>query len=413
MTARIDAAWLTSTELQAVFRAFADAGSEARVVGGAVRNTLMGLPVTDFDLATPSLPDDIMRIGIANGFAAHPTGIAHGTVTLVVSGKTFEVTTLRSDVETDGRRATVAFTTDWAHDAARRDFTINALYCAKDGSVYDFATGLVDLADRRIRFIGSADTRIREDYLRILRFFRFNAQYCEGTLDADGLAACVALKDGLKRLSAERVHAEVFKLLVAPRAVETLGVMQSHSITAIILPTEVNLERLARLADLEQKLGRVPNAALRLAALAATTSADAQKLSQTLKLSNAEYHAMRDALALASHVSDGMSDVELTALLYRNGRETTANAGLLAAANAAAIADVWVHVLRRIDRLAVPVCPVNGTDVISLGISDGPQIGQILARFESQWLASGADENRQRALVALEKIATHSASAPL
>ncbi len=215
-----DAAWLNSPALAKVFAAFAKSAAELRVVGGATRNALLGRPISDIDLATPALPEVVTEIATKAGLAVHPTGIEHGTVTVVADGVAFEVTTLRRDVETDGRRAVVAFTDDWREDAMRRDFTINAIYVAPDGTIYDPVGGLADLKDQRVRFIGDANDRIREDYLRILRFFRFTAQYGQGRPDPDGFAACTALKAGLTQLSSERVGAEIMKLLDAPRAAE-------------------------------------------------------------------------------------------------------------------------------------------------------------------------------------------------
>ena len=209
-------------ETQAVLAALRRAGHEGRIVGGAVRNALMGKPVADIDIATPATPEQVMRAATAAGLHVIPTGLQHGTVTVVANHVPHEVTTLRRDVATDGRHATVAFTQDWAADAARRDFTINALYCDADGTVHDPLGGYPDLVARRVRFIGSADQRIAEDYLRILRFFRFHAEYASGPLDAGGLAACVRGRDGLARLSAERIRAEMLKLILAPGALAAL-----------------------------------------------------------------------------------------------------------------------------------------------------------------------------------------------
>jgi tRNA nucleotidyltransferase/poly(A) polymerase len=208
-----DAAWLQQPETQRVFAALAVPGVETRAVGGAVRNTLLGLPTAEVDFATTALPEKVIALARSADLKAVPTGIEHGTVTLVANGVPFEVTTLRRDVETFGRHAIVAFTEDWAEDARRRDFTLNALYASSDGEVFDPLGGYADLVAGRVRFIGDAEARIKEDYLRILRFFRFNAYYGKGPLDADGLAACVALRDGLAQLSAERVAGEMMILL--------------------------------------------------------------------------------------------------------------------------------------------------------------------------------------------------------
>ena len=223
---RVSGAWFNSKPLRKVFAAFAAANVEARVVGGAVRNALIDRPVSDVDIATTAEPEDVIRLARKAGLGAYPTGIDHGTITVVADGVSFEVTTLRRDVETDGRHAVVAFTTSWEEDAKRRDFTINALYCGEDGTIYDPIGGLDDLRKRRVRFIGDAEARIREDYLRILRFFRFSADYGNGQLDPAGLAAVTALKDGLSRLAAERIRSEILKLLAAPKAAE---VVRAHA----------------------------------------------------------------------------------------------------------------------------------------------------------------------------------------
>ena len=211
---RLDAAWLQAGHLTDLLAVLDRAGEEARVVGGAVRNALLGEPLGDIDIATTALPAEVVRRTQAAGFKAVPTGIEHGTVTVVVLGRPFEVTTLREDVETFGRHAKVAFGRDWKRDAERRDFTMNALSAARDGTVYDYVGGLADVEARRVRFIGDAATRIAEDYLRILRFFRFHAAYGEGALDPAGVAACIAGRAGLEQLSRERIRIEILKLLL-------------------------------------------------------------------------------------------------------------------------------------------------------------------------------------------------------
>ena len=213
------AAWLKRPETARVFAALAESGVETRAVGGAVRNSLLGLPVTEVDLATTALPQQVMALARKAGLKAVPTGIEHGTVTVIADGVPFEVTTLRRDVETFGRHATVAFTENWEEDARRRDFTLNALYAGSDGTVFDPLGGYEDVVAGRVRFIGDAEARIREDYLRILRFFRFNAYYGKGPFDADGLRASVSLRGGMAQLSAERIAGEVRRLLVAPQAI--------------------------------------------------------------------------------------------------------------------------------------------------------------------------------------------------
>ena len=232
---RLDAAWLREGALPRLLAVLDRDGEEARVVGGAVRNTLLGEPVHEYDVATTAVPEEVVRRVQSAGFKAVPTGIAHGTVTVVIDRHPFEVTTLRLDVETYGRHAKVEFGRDWAGDAHRRDFTINALSVAADGSIYDYTNGLADLAARRVRFIGEAKTRIAEDYLRILRFFRFHAACGHGDPDHEGLHACIEARDGLDQLSRERVRMETMKLLLAARATPTLAVMSEVGLLLRVL----------------------------------------------------------------------------------------------------------------------------------------------------------------------------------
>src|SRR6201998_4854768 len=214
-----DAPWLRSGPAARVLGLLNAEGEEARVVGGAVRNALLGVPIVDIDIATTAVPAEVIRRAKAAGIKSVPTGIEHGTVTLVVDGQPFEITTLREDTETFGRRAKVSFGRDWVGDAHRRDFTINALSAGADGVVHDYVGGLEDLAARRVRFIGEPDQRIEEDYLRILRFFRFHAAFGAGGVDHDGYLACIKARAGLASLSAERMRMEMLKLLVADGAV--------------------------------------------------------------------------------------------------------------------------------------------------------------------------------------------------
>ena len=295
-----DASWLTRPETKAVFAALAARGFAARAVGGVVRNALLGRPVTDVDIATPARPDEVMAAAQAAGLAAVPTGIDHGTVTVIANHVPYEITTLREDVETHGRHATVAFTDDWTADARRRDFTINALYCSADGEVFDPLGAYPDLAQRRVRFIGDARARIGEDYLRILRFFRLTADYGEGPPDAESLAACVAERAGLGQLSAERVRQEMLRLLVALRGPELVRAMLDYGLITLVLPAAPRPTLLDRLAALEAALGLAPDPILRLAALAVEVPEDADRLRDRLRLSNEEHARLaRTAVAHA------------------------------------------------------------------------------------------------------------------
>ncbi|MBV1694429.1 MAG: CCA tRNA nucleotidyltransferase [Hyphomicrobiales bacterium] len=387
LPARIDAVWLRRPATQAVFEAIERAGFEARAVGGAVRNALIGKPVSDVDIATTALPDDVIRAAVAAGLAAHPTGIAHGTVTVVSSGIPHEVTTLRRDRETFGRHATVDFTNNWIEDAQRRDFTINALYCDRSGAVHDPLGGFGDLEARRVRFIGNAVQRIREDYLRILRFFRFTAEYAPGEPDEAGLRACGAERAGLEQLSAERIRMELLKILCAPRAIEIVVVMHQHGFLAPLLGFAPAPAVLARTAALDSELARAPDAIARLGALCARIPEDARRLAQRLRLSGHERERLVAMVTLP--IDDRNDDPTLRVALYRQGAQAVKDRAIQAWAlsgdpkhpglrNALDTAASWVR----------PELPVGGADVIAAGIPPGPRVGTILGQLEQIWIDS-------------------------
>jgi len=387
---RVSAPWLHSAPLKKVFAAIAAGNEEARVVGGAVRNALIGRPVTEIDLATTATPDDVIRLARAAGLGAHPTGIDHGTVTLVADEATFEVTTLRRDVATDGRHAVVAFTKAWDEDARRRDFTINALYCAEDGTLYDPIGGLDDLVRRRVRFIGDAKARIEEDYLRILRFFRFSAEYGNGELDPTSLGAACALKDGLKRLSPERVRNEVLRLLAAPKAAEIVRVMHQSGILALIIPGTPDPDCLAHLVGIEHDLGQPPDTLARLAALAVVAPSAAPELAKRLRLSNGEAARLETAAIIEPRLDPSLARNSGRAVLYDLGPESFRRAVRVAwARSGASPSDPgWRALALLPDRWKAPRAPFSGSDVLALGVPPGPAVGRILAAFEAWWIAS-------------------------
>ena len=391
------APWLQAAETQAVFVALAAAGHDARVVGGAVRNTLLGRPVFDIDIATPAPPDDVMRVAAAAGLAVAPTGLRHGTVTVVANGRPFEVTTLRRDVETDGRHATVAFTNDWVADASRRDFTINALYCDRDGRLFDPLGGLGDLAARRVRFIGDPIARIGEDYLRILRFCRFSAEYAVAAPDAVGLAACVAERAGLDGLSAERIRAELLKLLLAPRADAVLATMFEHGLLASVLGRVPRLSLFARIVALEGATGTSPDAMRRLGALAVHTAEDQSALAQRLRLSGDEARGLRQSIAGALPIGPAVGEPALRAVLYRVGAAAFRTGALVAWARAAALIDDrgWLRVATFPDRQPVPVLPVSGRDILACGVPPGPRVGELLRAAEDWWIGHDFPDRTQ------------------
>jgi poly(A) polymerase len=343
---------------------------QARFVGGAVRDTLLGLPVSDVDLATPLEPPEVVRRLQAAGIKAIPTGIAHGTVTAVSHGAVVEVTTLRRDVATDGRHAVVAYTDDWHEDAARRDFTINALYAEPlNGRVDDFFGGLADLEARRVRFIGDPLRRIAEDHLRILRFFRFHARF-GGTVDADGLAACTARANDLMALSRERVAAELLKLLVAPGAVETVALMIARGIFVPVLPEITDGGRLVDLAKTEIAAGIAPDPIRRLAALLPRDPAMAESVAARLKLSKAQ--RQRLVLALTDRAGTPWEDA------YRYGRDAAIDRFLLCNDNDAP---------RALLEWPIPRLPIGGGALVGRGLTAGPAVAAALKRIEDQWVA--------------------------
>lgn len=389
-----DAEWLKRPETAMVFEALSGGGVETRAVGGAVRDALLGRAVTEVDLATTAVPEKVMALARKAGLKAIPTGIEHGTVTVVANGTAFEVTTLRRDVETFGRHAKVAFTEDWEEDARRRDFTLNALYADRDGNVSDPLGGYADLMQGRVRFIGNEADRIREDYLRILRFFRFNAYYGKGALDPDGLRASVAARAGLAQLSAERVAAELRRLLVAPAAMRAFEALFDCGLLADLLGGVPRLERLARLVAIDAALELPPSAPLRLAALAVFVREDAARLAQRLRLSNAE-QAMLSLGAEEAVDPQLPDDAAAKRMLYRLGPGDYRAQMLLAWAGAGASTDDarWRQAYALPDRWQAPVFPVRGTDIARPGL-EGPEIGRILRRLERAWIESGFSASR-------------------
>jgi poly(A) polymerase len=392
-----DAVWLREGALARLIAVLDRDGEEARVVGGAVRNALLGEPIGDVDLATTAVPQEVGRRASAAGFKPVPTGIEHGTVTVVVEGRPFEVTTLREDVETFGRHAQVRFGRDWRRDAERRDFTMNALSVAADGAVHDYVGGLADLAARRVRFIGDPATRIAEDYLRILRFFRFHAAYGEGALDPAGLAACVAARTGIERLSRERVRMELLKLLLARRATPVLATMAEYGLLLPVLGGVPDLAGFENMAKVEAAVGLQADAVQRLGALGVRILEDAERLSQRLRLSNVE----RDRLASMSEawwrVSPG-DGRPMRALLYRLGPERFVDRVLLAWARSPSTAHdgAWREAARLPQHWAVPVFPLKAADFLRRGVPPGPALGAALRAAEEAWIAADFPADPER-----------------
>ena len=385
------APWLGTEPLARLLAVLDADGEEARVVGGAVRNTLLGLAPGDIDLATTALPDEVMRRATKAGFHAVPTGIEHGTVTVVVDERPFEVTTLREDVETFGRHAKVRFGRDWKADAERRDFTINALFLTREGRVIDLVGGLSDIAARRVRFIGDPATRISEDRLRVLRFFRFHAAYGSGKPDAAGFSACVRAREALDILSRERVRIEILKLMPAPRAPETAAIMAEAGILDRVLGGVADLAGFANLAAIETTLGLAADPVRRLAALAVRVVDDATRLRERLRLSNDEHRRLRGIAERWWRIDPRAPEQIARAMLYRIGPENFRDRALVAFARSGAKADdrAWHELIALAKRWTPPKFPLAAKDFLERGMEKGPELGAALAHAEEAWIAEG------------------------
>jgi poly(A) polymerase len=366
----------------------------ARFVGGAVRDTLLGRPVTDIDVATTVSPKAVMeRLGKA-GITTVPTGLSHGTVSVRLAHRTIEITTLRRDIETDGRHARVALIDDWHEDAQRRDFTINALYLDQAGRLYDPVGGLADLRAGRVRFIGNAEARIGEDALRLLRFYRFFAHYGKGDADSEARAACRKLAALATRLSAERVRAELMKLLSATNPVPALQLMATDGVLAVVLPEAVRFDRLARLIKVE----KAPDVLRRLAALVAVDKSGATTVARRLSLTKEDRSRLEALAAPAWTIDLGAAEAQQRRALFKLGRALYRDLVLLSG-DAARVP----RLLAIADALVIPIFPLKGADVVALGVPAGPDVSRWLAAIEDWWENRDYAPNRQCCLAELRK----------
>lgn len=368
-------------------------GEETRLVGGAVRDLILGMKAEDVDLATTARPDEVIRRAGAAGFKVATPGLSHGTVTLIMNGQTIETTTLREDVETDGRHAKVAFGRDFSADARRRDFTINALSLSPDGLVHDPVGGLEDLAGGRVRFIGDPGARIREDYLRILRFFRFSARFGEGAVDAEGLSAAIRNRFAIANLSRERVRAEVLKLIVPPYAGTVVRTMSDSGVLQQALGFTYP-GRFTRAIAIESARGATADALLRLAALAAMIPEDAERLREKLRLANAEYERVAkavQALTKLHGITAPSAKDRLRVLMFSAGRQAARDALFLAQADSGASPDdpAFERDDRFLSAAPEPELPFGGSDLIQRGVEQGPRVGEVLRFFRRLWLEAG------------------------
>ena len=383
MTDRLDPQpWMTTAPTAAVIAALEAAGGPgcARFVGGCVRDALLGRVIADIDIATPLTPPAVVAALQAAGLGAVPTGIEHGTVTAIADHLPFEITTLRRDVETDGRRAVVAFTTDWAEDAARRDFRLNALYLDLEGRLYEpVGGGVEDAHAGRIIFVGDPETRIREDYLRILRFFRFSAWYGRGEPDAAALTACAALRDGVGGLSGERLAKELLKLLAAPDPRAAMRLMAKSGVLALVLSVPLRIDRF------EAMVPQAEDRVLRLSALLPDDPEAVRQVATRLRLGN----DMRDRLVAAAsepRLDPPLTDAQVRAAVYRLGKLGALDRVMKRGAeNPGAAADL-ARTLEVITAWEAPRFPLTGGDVMAMGVEAGPEVGSWLARLEAWWI---------------------------
>jgi poly(A) polymerase len=383
--------WMTHPATRAVMAALTAAGGEdcARFVGGCVRNAVLGAPVRDIDIATRLTPPRVTAALEAAGLKAVPTGIAHGTVTAVAQGRPFEITTLRRDVETDGRRAVVAFTDDWAQDAARRDFRLNALYADADGRLFDpTGHGLNDARTGAIVFVGDAATRIREDALRIPRYFRFLAWYGRGEPDPVALAACRDGRALLSGLSAERVGHEMLRLLEADDPRAAVRLMAQTGVLTLLAPDVAGLERFDALVAIETGMLFTNDPLLRLAALLPSDLDAGTRTASALRLSNAQRDRLTSALGTEPALTSWMSPRQVRRTIYRLGRDVLRDRVMLAwAASPRPAATVqWRALLPMVESWTAPRLPLTGDDVIAAGVPPGPMVGAVLREVESWWI---------------------------
>jgi len=383
--------WMIAPATAAVLDALEAAGGPdcARFVGGCVRNTLIGRPVSDLDIATVLSPDAVTQALVAAGLKAVPTGWEHGTVTAVSGGQPFEITTLRHDVVTDGRRARVAFTQDWEADARRRDFTLNSLYARRDGSLFDpTGRGVADARAGRIVFVGEPQARVKEDYLRILRFFRFFAWYGTGPADAAALAACEALRGELKTLSAERVSKELLKLLAADDPRPAVALMNRTGVLGEVMPAPIDLARFEAMVTIEDEQLFENDPLLRLAAMLPDDQVGAQAFAERLRLSRAERERLAAALSPMPVLKSWMSPKEIRRAVYHLGPKVFRDRAKLAWARAAdgAATMQWRGLIALGEGWSAPALPLTGDDVIAAGAPNGPMVGQVLREVEDWWI---------------------------
>lgn len=406
--------WMTAPATVSVMAALSageTTGLVALFVGGCVRDSLLGRDVGDIDIATALAPDIVSKRIEDAGLKAVPTGLAHGTVTAVVEARHFEITTLRVDVDTDGRRATIAFTDDWVADAERRDFTVNALYADGAGAIFDPVGGLADLKAGRIRFVGNAEQRIREDVLRLLRFFRFYAQFGTPPPDRDAISACAKLANLLPTLSGERVAAETLKLLTAADPATTMTLMSANGVLQHFLPEAKEIDRLAALVTVDGVADQA-DPLRRLAAVLKVDAAGADAIAARLRLSKADRVRLRELVATDHRLERDMSPEQMRVALYRLGADVWRDRVLIDWAEEIAVGtpqdrhatDAWRELYDLTVEWTPPTFPLQGHDVLALGVAAGPAVGRHLATVEEWWIAGDFVADRRACLAELREL---------
>lgn len=379
---------VTDKKIFKLFRTVENHGGVLRFVGGAVRDTLAGIKNFDIDLATDLSPEELVEACEESGLKTVPIGIKFGTVGVVLNNQTLEVTSLRKDIKTDGRHAVVEFTSDWESDASRRDLTINAIYADEKGSVFDYYNGIDDLENGVVRFIGNAGQRIKEDYLRILRFFRFYSIFGKGEIDAKALKACVENKDGIKTLSIERIRDELGKILMTSNAVKTLQIMFDNEILIHFLPDSPNLDKLQFLIDLVNKHKIKQEVLRRLFILYTPDEKLAENLACRLKLSRKDKELFVSWSIYNPSLEEFMTEKGLRKLLYLYGRDFCFNKFLIISALNKTEPENFAEIIERINTLEIPVFQVTGKNIIDAGIMNNHRISDVLRQLENAWIDS-------------------------
>lgn len=402
--------WLETDELKTLFNAFLEKGDEVKIVGGAPRNHLLGKRVEDIDLATIFTPEEIIAKAEKAQIKYIPTGIDHGTVTLLVNHTPFEMTSLREDVKTDGRRAVVQFGKDWTEDARRRDFTINALYVLSDGTIEDpLGTGLKDIETETLRFIGRAEDRIKEDFLRSLRYYRFAAYYSKPPYDPVAIKATVKLRDGLRSLSAERIKSELFKILSAPQPIEIIRELYQNGILTLLLGTAPNIGAFFKLQELQTSLNHQTIPALSLAVLAAWHQGDRERLTERFKLSKNEGRQIelrllsrreKEKLVMSLDHKSSEGNYLYNHYLYHCGKEDyiTLLKVLYASGDRPLEFETLSKIIKNCEQYESKELPIKGVDLIDLGVKPGPELGEKLEQLTIEWLKSNRERSKEELL---------------